>query len=340
LSKRTRQVLAAAMIVKDEEATLARCLASLQGVVDEIHVHDTGSTDATPEIAAEFGAHVTRGPWTGDFAAARNAALEGWTADWVLSIDADEEAVSDPAQLREFLAASSAGVLHVDIDSDGNGHSTTIPGGRLFRPRWGHWSGRVHEQVVGRTKPLKAAVAPRAALRLLHAGYGSLDDLAYKKKVERNLAIAQADVDDLVAQGTTADPSAVARTLVDLGRSQMGAGRMQDAVDTFETVRELFPGTRAWMRATGALAKLLFAAGMADACLFLAEQLREAGADANYCDWLSAHALHQLGATEAARRMHAGITTFVDTEGIRTETIAHRDARDLAAQRSAHARAA
>lgn len=44
------------MIVKNEERFLRACLASVSGVVDEINVVDTGSTDRTVEIAREFGA--------------------------------------------------------------------------------------------------------------------------------------------------------------------------------------------------------------------------------------------------------------------------------------------
>ena len=43
------------MIVKDEQAVLGRCLDSVQGIVDEIIVVDTGSSDCTKEIAAAYG---------------------------------------------------------------------------------------------------------------------------------------------------------------------------------------------------------------------------------------------------------------------------------------------
>ena len=39
------------MIVKNEEAVLARCLDSLNGLMDEIIIVDTGSTDSTKDIA-------------------------------------------------------------------------------------------------------------------------------------------------------------------------------------------------------------------------------------------------------------------------------------------------
>ena len=43
--------LDAVMIVKNEEKNIGRCLESLQGLVDEVFIEDTGSTDKTIEIA-------------------------------------------------------------------------------------------------------------------------------------------------------------------------------------------------------------------------------------------------------------------------------------------------
>jgi tetratricopeptide (TPR) repeat protein len=69
---------------------LPACLESVRGVVDEIVVVDTGSTDATREIAARHGAVVHERAWDDDFSAARNEALRHATGDWVLQLDADE----------------------------------------------------------------------------------------------------------------------------------------------------------------------------------------------------------------------------------------------------------
>jgi len=82
------------MIVKNEAANLQRCLASVVGVVDDMIVVDTGSTDQTVTIAQDFGAHVYTYDWCNDFAAARNYALQYVQSDWILVLDADECLVS------------------------------------------------------------------------------------------------------------------------------------------------------------------------------------------------------------------------------------------------------
>ena len=78
------------MIVKDEEKNLARCLASLKPVVDEMIVVDTGSSDRSADIAAAFGARVFAYTWNGDFSAARNYSLSKAHGRWILVMDADE----------------------------------------------------------------------------------------------------------------------------------------------------------------------------------------------------------------------------------------------------------
>ncbi|MEB3159747.1 MAG: glycosyltransferase, partial [Synechococcus sp.] len=79
------------MIVRDEAERIEACLASVQGFAGEMVVVDTGSTDDTVRIAKAAGARVEVQPWPGDFAPARNAALEFVSGDWVLVLDADEQ---------------------------------------------------------------------------------------------------------------------------------------------------------------------------------------------------------------------------------------------------------
>ena len=79
------------MIVRDEAERIEACLASVRDLVDEMVVVDTGSRDDTVQRAQAAGARVEQQSWPGDFAPARNAALELVTSDWVLVLDADEQ---------------------------------------------------------------------------------------------------------------------------------------------------------------------------------------------------------------------------------------------------------
>ena len=84
-----KPTLSAVVIVKDAEMTLARCLESV-AFADEIVVLDSGSGDATPEIARRFTTKFHVLPdWPG-FGIQKNRVLDLAAGDWVLSIDADE----------------------------------------------------------------------------------------------------------------------------------------------------------------------------------------------------------------------------------------------------------
>jgi tetratricopeptide (TPR) repeat protein len=98
--------LALSMIVKNGARDLAECLASVAGVVSEIVVADTGSTDCSIEIARNAGAKVLSIPWEDDFAKARNLSLAQVTADWVLMLDADERLDPQGASLFPALLAN------------------------------------------------------------------------------------------------------------------------------------------------------------------------------------------------------------------------------------------
>ena len=78
------------MITRDEERFLARCLSSVQPIIDEIIVVDTGSVDRTREIAGLFQARIYDFKWSDDFSAARNYCLSKASGDWIFSLDADE----------------------------------------------------------------------------------------------------------------------------------------------------------------------------------------------------------------------------------------------------------
>ena len=94
------------MIVKNESAVLARCLDSIADLMDEIIIVDTGSTDNTKEIAAQYTSRIYDFKWTSDFSAARNFSFSKATMEYIYTADADE--ILDDANRERFLRLKGA----------------------------------------------------------------------------------------------------------------------------------------------------------------------------------------------------------------------------------------
>ncbi len=121
-------------IVKNEAANLPRCLASVQHVVDEIVILDTGSTDNTVAIARSFGAVVEHLDWPDDFSVARNYAMQYVTGDWVLVLDADEVLVPAVVPgIRSAIANPNYLVINLVRHEIGAAQSPYSLVSRLFR---------------------------------------------------------------------------------------------------------------------------------------------------------------------------------------------------------------
>jgi glycosyltransferase involved in cell wall biosynthesis len=169
-----RPLLSAALIVRDEERFLPRCLASVKDLVDEIVVVDTGSIDRSREIAGDFGARVHEFAWIDDFAAARNESLGHAAGDWILYIDADEAVQPvERAALQPLLE-----------DGDAVGHYVMLqprPGFtayrelRLFRNHASiRFRGAIHENIwpaVRRYQARHGGHIHQSPLVLEHLGY-------------------------------------------------------------------------------------------------------------------------------------------------------------------------
>ena len=101
------------MIVKNEEKVLARCLDSVKDLAEEIIIVDTGSTDKTKEIAAQYTSKIYDFTWIGDFSAARNFAFSKATKEYIYSVDADE--VVDEANRQRFMDLKKTLLPEIDI---------------------------------------------------------------------------------------------------------------------------------------------------------------------------------------------------------------------------------
>ena len=188
------------MIVKNEEKHLPGCLESVRGMVDEIIVVDTGSTDRTMEIARSFGAAVFVHPWSGDFSLARNESLRHAAGDWVLFLDADERL--DPLGradcLRKAASFRGADAFSVPIRNFGSKRENGPTAGyavRFFRKFPGiRFSGRVHEGVDQFLTDIGARCI-RAPFAVDHLGYEQ-DSAVVKGKYLRNLALLEKELAD------------------------------------------------------------------------------------------------------------------------------------------------
>jgi glycosyltransferase involved in cell wall biosynthesis len=192
--------LSLCMIVKNEERFLGECLRSVAGVVDEICIVDTGSTDRTVEIAAEFGAKIEHHLWRDDFAWAKNKALAMATHRWVLVLDADEEIAPESLALLRSLRKTPAGItaIYVSIrnliDDEAGAATMTHMLPRIFpNTRRIRYRNRIHESIVldGESE-VQIVVSP---IVVIHKGYAKAV-IKDRDKTKRNAPLLSAALED------------------------------------------------------------------------------------------------------------------------------------------------
>ena len=308
-AERRGPLVSACLIVKDEADNLARCLASLGDLVDEVVVYDTGSTDATIEIARSAGAVVLAGEWVDDFAAARNAALDACTGEWILWIDADEVLIGDHGAFRTVLEADppvdTISVTIDNLDDAGRAIGYSNQAAKVFRRARACWKGRLHEQVVARDGS-ELRIGHTEHIRMLHAGYLD-DEVTTKHKSERNIRIAEAEI----AEGT--DRPGLVR--IHLGRSLASAGRLDEALARFD---EALAATDHPVERRLALrhgAEALLDTGRAEDARVWIDRLREVSKKSHMADYLDAIALADIGDEPGALKVLMKLRDVRDEDG-------------------------
>jgi len=211
------------MIVRNEEDCLERCLESVKGAVEEIVILDTGSTDATKEIARRYTDRVLDYTWRDDFAHARNMAFSCATKPYLMWMDADD--VLERSEREKLLALKPA--LNGSIDAvmmpyvcgvraDGK-PSLVFERERIVRAGAGfRFEGAVHEAMRVTGSVVREDIAVR------HMGeHGAQSN-------QRNLAIYE----KWIAGGKPLS----ARDWHYYARELMTAGRLEEAEKTFARV--------------------------------------------------------------------------------------------------------
>lgn len=140
------------MIVKNEENTITRCLDSVQDIVDEIVIVDTGSTDRTKEIVRRYTDKIYDFTWIDDFSAARNYSFSHAAMEYILWLDADDVMLEpDRSQFLELkkkldpLMDAVNMPYHLAFDQYGNVTLSLRRNRLVKRSRNFPWIGAVHE---------------------------------------------------------------------------------------------------------------------------------------------------------------------------------------------------
>jgi glycosyltransferase involved in cell wall biosynthesis len=184
------------MIVKDEERNLREGLAPIAKFFDEIVVIDTGSTDASAQVAQSFGAKVIRHPWNNNFAEARNAALKQSAGRWIFWMDADDRIDARAVQtLRKFINRGIPCGVFFPLESRIGEHGSVVKNYtlRLFPNSPGiSWQGAVHEQIAQslRASGIELVNCPDFTIR--HLGYEKSEDVIRKNL--RNLKLLSVEL--------------------------------------------------------------------------------------------------------------------------------------------------
>lgn len=186
-------LLSIAMIVKNEEKNIGKCLTSIRKLdnrIDyEIIVVDTGSTDDTIKIAKNFTDKVYEHNWNGNFAEMRNISIRYCIGKWIMILDADE-VIESVDEIVDFFKSDDSRVFNCmtlkskNILSENENEYTLMHLLRLFRNhKEFKYTGRVHEQ------PFLKEPIGISNITFLHYGYSRVNYSVMQYKYERNLQL-------------------------------------------------------------------------------------------------------------------------------------------------------
>lgn len=229
------------IIAKNEEKYLEQCLKNLLPYGMEIVVVDTGSTDATREIALRYTDKVYEFAWIDDFSAARNYAAEKASNNWILVLDCDEYVTN--LQVSALRICMQQHVRHVGILTlrnifTQNGQESykldEVP--RFYNKNFFEYKFRIHEQITPKKRNDKEEVILytfKLPMEVEHHGY-DLSPEEMMRKQERNLkllesALGETDFDDYL--------------YFQMGQSYFVLNRFEEAAEAYRKCFTLNPNS-------------------------------------------------------------------------------------------------
>lgn len=179
--------ISAVIISKNEARNIGRCIDSLNGVVDEILVVDSFSTDDTPQICKEKGVNFLQIEWLG-YASTKNKANTSAQHPYILSIDADEalstELREEIVSIKPFLSGAYSFPRKNFFSGQWIKGCGWYPDRkiRLFPKDKAQWQGNVHETLV------VSVSEKRLKHDLLHFTYEKIEEFDQKLAKYTSLA--------------------------------------------------------------------------------------------------------------------------------------------------------
>ena len=224
------------MIVKNEAHVIVRCLESVKPLVDYVLVEDTGSTDGTQQIIADWLARenipgrVIEEPWR-NFAYNRSHVMEQLRQvegiDYALIIDADDRLAIDPGvDVAAFKAGLSLDLYDMLIRFGGT---------RYYRPqlcanhKGFYFKAVLHEYLEGPPEGFSRATAEGVAIEIVGGGARHHNP----KKFEDDAAALAA------ALATETDPFLISRYRFYLAQSYRDCGQREKAIENYLKRAEL-----------------------------------------------------------------------------------------------------
>lgn len=211
----SKPTIGLAIITRNGEEKIDRCLKSCYDLFDEIVIVDTGSTDKTKEIALKYTDKVYDFIWIDDFAAARNFSFDKINTDFILWLDDDDVILpKDKEKIKNLdLTNKEVVLLRYQYSHDEFGVSEcTLERERIIKKSLGlRWQKAIHEYI-----PLTNQKISREDIEIHH----------WKKQgtSERNIRILEKIVQT--------DPDC--RNIFYLGKELLDFGRTQDSIKYLE----------------------------------------------------------------------------------------------------------
>lgn len=229
--------LSVCMIVKNEENNLKRLLPALKGVVDELVIVDTGSSDKTKEVALQFTDKIYDFEWCDDFSAARNESLKYATKDYILWLDGDDLIAKQDISILKFHLSKhpNTGVFLTLVDKrpDREFHSLQL---RVFPNHKNlKFKGKVHEQISFDVEE-SGIKYTTCQINIIHLGYTSPE--AVEQKLYRNL--------DILKKEITENENDF-KTILFIAKTLLGVGKIEEAKEYVDRAITLYKTGKAGM---------------------------------------------------------------------------------------------